>query len=448
MERKVQRNGGVTMENLLEECVLYFKSNKAYKRILAKVKEKYVGIGTFGGTIKLENITEDEKKALTDLLGGKFFLKKSNIVKVNDIVEALKATKFEEVDFYEMLCLYFGEEILIKKDIKETKKLKRESFFHSLKNTVDTNVYNFVTEAFENKVSGSYSILNNKYNEDGQGEELLKELAHMNAISNKINGKSKLRIAILASEVTNNPHALDENTFLNKIVTYYLCNKSKAEFPKNAEEKNTLFYENNILKDDISNNTLVAGVFAYTSQNYQLLECQGWNSLAEDYEPFALSLVNLAKIDVLKPLNNNVIIVENPTVFMKFHESLLNHHNRFTLICSNGQINLSTFVILDMLSKNECMLCYSGDYDPEGLLIADKLLQRYKDKIKPIFYSGDIYLTAISDEMIDDRRLKQLDKIKDERLKSIAECMIKEKRSAYQEKLNLDLENILGEVYS
>ena len=159
MERKVQRNGGVTMGNLLEECVLYFKSNKAYKRILAKVKEKYVSIGTFGGTIKLENITEDEKKALTDLLGGKFFLKKSNIVKINDIVEALKATKFEEIDFYEMLCLYFGEEILIKKDIKETNRLKRETFFDILKNTVDTNVYEFVIEAFENKVSGSYSLL-------------------------------------------------------------------------------------------------------------------------------------------------------------------------------------------------------------------------------------------------------------------------------------------------
>ena len=448
MERKVQRNGGVAMESLLEECVLYFKSNKAYKRILSKVKEKYVSIGTFGGTIKLENITEDEKKALTDLLGGKFFLKRSDTVKVNDIVEALKVTKFEKVDFYEMLCLYFGENILIKKDIKEIHRLKRENFFRRLKNTVNTDVYNFVAEAFENKVSGCYSLLNNRYNEDGQGEGLLKELAYMNDISNKIREKSKLRIAILASEVTNNPHSLDENTFLNKILTYYLCNKSKAKYPRNAEEKNTLFYENNILKDDIFNNTLVAGVFAYVLKNHELWECKGWNSLAEDYEPFALSLVNLAKIDVLKPLNNSVIIAENPTVFMKFYESLLNHHTKFTLICSNGQINLSTLVILDMLSKNECMLYYSGDYDPEGLLIADKLLQRYKDKIKPIFYSEDIYLSAVSDEKIDDRRLKQLDKVKDNRLKSIAECMIKEKRSAYQEKLNLDLGNILREIGS
>lgn len=88
------------------------------------------------------------------------------------------------------------------------------------------------------------------------------------------------------------------------------------------------------------------------------------------------------------------------------------------------------------------MLYYSGDYDPEGLLIADKLLERYKNKIEPIFYSVDIYKLIISNEKIDDKRLKQLERIKDSRLIPIAECMKKEKRAAYQEGLKLDNNNI------
>lgn len=447
MEWKVQRNGGLDlMERLLEECTAYFKNNKAYKRILTKIKEKYINLGTFGGTIKLDNMTEDEKKALVDLLGQKYFLNKSNVIKVNDIVNSLKYTKFEEVDFYDMLCFYFGEKIVIKKDIKEINRLNKEKFFGNLKSRVNEDIYNFVLSAFNNKVSGCYSLLNNKYNEDGLGKELLKELIYLSHINDKVEEKLKVRIAMLASGATNNPHALDENTFLNKILTYYLCEKVKIRFPKNAEEKNTLFYENNILKDDVSNNTLVAGIFAYKIDNHNLTPCRGWNILAEDYEPFVLSLMNLYKIDELKPFNSKVIIVENPTVFMKVHEKLLNYHTKFTLLCSYGQINLSTLVILDMLSKNECMLYYSGDYDPEGLLIADKLLQRYKNKIKPIFYSEDIYLSIISDEKIDDRRLKQLDKIKDNGLMHIANCITKEKRSAYQEGLNLSLDNILKEI--
>lgn len=427
------------MDKLLEECVSYFKSNKAYKRIFVKIKEKYVSIGTFSGTIKLENITEDEKKALIDLLGQKFYLNKSHTIKVNDIVEALKQTKFEGVDFYEMLCLYFGDKILINKDIKEINRLTKDNFFNNLENSVDEKVYSFIRDEFKNKISGCYNLLINKYNEDSTGEKLLKELIYLSEIINKINSSSKSRIAILASEVTSNPHALDENTFLNKILTYYLCERSNTKFPKKAEEKNTLLYENNILKDDISNNTLVAGIFAYSSQDDNLAACQGWNSLALEYEPIVLSLVNLNKISALIPMNKKVIIVENPTVFMKIHEILSCNVDKFTLLCTNGQINLSSLMILDMLSKNDCMLYYSGDYDPEGLLIADKLLQRYKDRIEPLFYSEAIYEAIISNEKIDERRLKQLDRIIDNRLIPIAEAMRREKKAAYQEMLNFDL---------
>lgn len=430
------------MDDLLEDCVSYFKSNKAYKRILGKIKEKYISIGTFGGTFKLENITEDEKKALIDLLGQKFYLNKTHTIKVNDIVESLKCTKFEDVDFYEMLCMYFGEKILINKDIKEINRLKKDNFFRNLRDCVDDNIYNFIVDSFKDKVSGCYNLLNNKYNEDGTGERLLKELIHLSDINSKLICNSKLRIAVLASVVTGNPHALDENMFLNKILTYYLCRKSKIKYPKNAEEKNSLFYENNILKDDISNNTLAAGIFLYTLQDNELVECEGWNRLAEGYEPIVLSLVNLNKVNALIPMNSNVIIVENPTAFMKLHDILSNNDNKCSLICSNGQINLSTLFILDMLNINDCMLYYSGDYDPEGLLIADKLLERYKNKIEPIFYSVDIYKSVISNEKIDDRRLKQLDRIKDSRLIPIAECIKKEKRAAYQEGFNLDINSI------
>ncbi|MGB4438349.1 MAG: TIGR02679 domain-containing protein [Sedimentibacter sp.] len=420
---------------LLAECVSYFKSNKAYKRIFSKVKEKYISIGTFGGTIKLDNITDEEKSALINLLGQKVYLNKSNIIKVNDLAESFRDTKFEDVDFYDFLCLYFGEQIRIKRDLKEDDRIKREIFFEKLKNCTDENIYNFVVDIFSSKSSGSYNLISGKFNNDGVGDILLEELIYLNRIISKTEGESKIRLAILASETTNNPHALDETTFLNKILTYYLCKKSGAKIPANAEEKNALLYENNILKDDLSNNTLVAGVYAYSYDGNILNGHEGWNSLSDRYEPFAMSLVNLNKLHILKPLNKKVIILENPTVFMKYYELLSKENTKFTLICSNGQINLSTLMILDMLSKNDCKFYYSGDFDPEGLLIADKLLERYKDKIEPLFYNADNYYSALSNETVSDKRLKQLDKIKDARLKVIAECIRKEKRTAYQESL-------------
>lgn len=425
-------------DRLLIECVQYFKANKAYKRVFNEIRNKYVSIGTFGGTIKLENITKEEKLALTDLLGQKFYLKSSGTIKVNDIIESLKSTKFEGVDFYDMLCLYFNEKIVVKKDIKENNRIKKERFLEKLERAVDENIHVFIQDIFSHKRNGSYNLVINKFNEDGVGESLLRELNYLNDIVHKLQSNTKIRLAILASEMTNNPHALDENTFLNRILTYYLCNKSGIKIPTNAEEKNKLLYEYNILKDDISNNTLVAGVYAYLHDNGTLKEHEGWKNLADTFEPFALSLVNLNNLAALRPMNEKVIILENPTVFMKFYELISKEDIKCTLICSNGQINISTLMILDMLNKNDCKFYYSGDFDPEGLLIADKLLERYKDKIFPLFYTEEYYLSILSDESISEKRLKQLDKIKNPELKVLSERIKKEKRAAYQESLDLN----------
>ena len=44
----------------------------------------------------------------------------------------------------------------------------------------------------------------------------------------------------------------------------------------------------------------------------------------------------------------------------------------------NGQLRFSAFVLLDQLSRTSDLF-YSGDHDPEGLLIAQKLKLRYKE---------------------------------------------------------------------
>lgn len=434
------------MENLLKECVAYFKENSSYKRIFLKLKERYISMGYFGGTIKIENITEKEKEAMENLLGHKFSLKNGNTIKVKDVVNSLKNTKFEKIDFYDILTLYFGEEIQAKKNIDESKKMQKNKFFTLLESSVNYEIYNFVSETFKGKIRGIYDLLNNKYNEDGIGNKLLKELVFLDVIITKINSQLKFRIAILASEVTGNPHNLDENTFLNKLLTYYLCYNNKCEIPKNAEEKNALLYENNILKDDISNNTLVAGVLTFKKEEENLISLNGWNTLALEYEPYFISLKNLSKIDFLESLNGKVVIVENPTVFMKIHSIVEDYGMKITLICSNGQVKLSTLVILDMLSKSNCSFYYSGDYDPEGLLIADKLIKRYKDIIKPIFYSPDIYIDILSNEEINDRRLKQLYKIENDELKDIREIMLSKKKAAYQENLEITIDNIIKAI--
>ena len=83
---------------------------------------------------------------------------------------------------------------------------------------------------------------------------------------------------------------------------------------------------------------------------------------------------------------------------------------------------------------------YSGDHDPEGLLIAQKLRLRYKERLTLWNYSRNFYEQNLSDVTLNERRLKQLDQIFIEELQEIKEDMKYQKKAAYQESM---LENYI-----
>ncbi|WDU82065.1 hypothetical protein [Caloramator sp. Dgby_cultured_2] len=64
------------MERTKQECLKYFKSNKGYKRLFEKIREKYRMLGYLGGSIKLDNLTPEEQDALSGFLKGIFTVKK------------------------------------------------------------------------------------------------------------------------------------------------------------------------------------------------------------------------------------------------------------------------------------------------------------------------------------------------------------------------------------
>ena len=94
----------------------------------------------------------------------------------------------------------------------------------------------------------------------------------------------------------------------------------------------------------------------------------------------------------------------------------------------NGQPKLAALVALELFAASGTKVYYSGDFDPEGLWIAQRLAY---------FYPGNFEFLnmekCISDEPISDVRLKQLERITDERLLGAVQMMRREKKSGYQE---------------
>ena len=89
-------------------------------------------------------------------------------------------------------------------------------------------------------------------------------------------------------------------------------------------------------------------------------------------------------------------------------------------------------MILDKI-YNLKKIYYAGDFDPEGIDIAYKIKEIYKDKVEFLFYTEDIYMDIKSEETINDRRLKIIKNMQCDQLDSLINAILKNKKAAYQE---------------
>ena len=104
-------------------------------------------------------------------------------------------------------------------------------------------------------------------------------------------------------------------------------------------------------------------------------------------------------------------------------------------MCMNGQPRLAGPMVLDLLAKSDTIFYYSGDLDPEGLMIAQKLAKYYKGEFHFRYMSAVDYEECRSEEKISAKRLKMLEKITDERLKPAVEQIRKYGTAGYQENI-------------
>ena len=138
------------------------------------------------------------------------------------------------------------------------------------------------------------------------------------------------------------------------------------------------------------------------------------------------SIIDQNHNKVNKNLENIFDISHNPFFVKKYPDC--------AAICGNGQPRLATLLLLDFLKENHSFY-YHGDFDPEGLLIAQKLKVRYGERLKLWKYEADLYETYLSEVELSDRRMKKLEQVSVQELQEIREAMYKKRRSAYQESM-------------
>lgn len=429
------------MEFKSKQLAEYFKSNLGYTRLLKGIKYKYIHLGEIKGNVTINNPNELERQALSGLMKKDYSKNKAISINLKMLTKRLEDTKFQGANLKDTINEYFKEEIKTKKESNNSYEKEIKKFFETILNeNTNTKIYKYLQEIIVSK-NETYNKLKKYYNKDK--EELKKALLNVcKGINNLPN--EKIRIPVFASDITGNPHRFDRGTMSGKIFIMMLCYIEDIKIPRNAEELLEVYYNHNLLIDDASNMVLCKNITGYKKeeimykQNYtKFIKHKGLEWFSKYNEPIYLNLYNLSNIAFLEENHkyDKVVVMENPAVFMEVAEKTKNKD--FPIVCTYGQVKLSGLILLDMLVKQKYKIYYSGDIDPEGIQIADKLKSRYNDNLYFLGFDINTYRNNLSNMKISNTRLKKLQKIKSKDLKAICEEVNFIKQASYEEK-NID----------
>ena len=457
-------------ERLKKECLQYFRQRPVFGRLLRGFREKYHSYGKFAGTVILKNLKETERDDLEGFLLRNYHGKNSASVSAERFERALEESRFAGISGKDVLELYFQEPVQGKKEQRQQEELQWENLLSRVKseNTEAGSLgAQWISEMqMQGGAAEEFSVyLKKRYRESGKGfaeaERLLRlgmrildglPAGKMAAwaserrnrekkIENTAEGKGIRYLAVFAAEITGNPHAFDDGTkdgkYLELLVRWYVRHlklesessglEKWAEFP--AYRKQRLYLRAGILRDDVSNYALAAGVRA---EDRERKLHAGMEGFFEEGEPVQIPLSVIAEWKSAFCPENRMYIVENPSVYAVLCGKW---NRRCGLMCMNGQPRFSSLLLLDLLAESGTEVWYAGDIDPEGLLIAQRLKRYYRGKFHLWHMAAEDYKICISGEELSQRRIRMLDRVDEPELRDTAELVKRKGKAGYQENM-------------
>lgn len=418
----------------MEECLCYFKKRPVFHKLFLKIRDKYQGLGHLGGSVLLTGLSPEEKTELGGFFQKDFQRNRSVTISYETMKKALLESRFSELCWEDILTCYFGTQLMSKKEEREKKERELAEFLQKLKNRYDgfmtgnaEHSWDWVLSLFQKTGVCHQSVLK-RYKENKEDlvfimDQVLLAGKNLPVYKNRVE-----TMAVFSAKITGNPHFFDEGTLEEKLLSSYLDFFFRGEEDQElsrTEQKGKQLYQAGIMKDDLSNFVLVYNLHG-RKKDGQLHE--GLEGFAKEKEPVQLTLMTLGDLRDVWAETDKVYVVENPSVF----SYLCKKYPDGSFLCGNGQIRLAVWVLMDFLCSHH-EFCYGGDFDPEGLLIAQKLKVRYRDKLSFWGYEERYFEKYLSDVVISEKRLKKLDKVWIEELQEVKTMLRKKKRAVYQE---------------
>jgi uncharacterized protein (TIGR02679 family) len=239
------------------------------------------------------------------------------------------------------------------------------------------------------------------------------------------------RLPFFSQRTTGNPHYFDNNEVAGKLLLHCmyveqaLQGNTGAVMPRSVEEINDLLAEYGIIRDDLWNFVTCQGLLASNQATIHPV----WQAAIQTQTVMNIPMKELTKVDRIWPAKGKEVwIVENSSVC----STIMDEVPSAPIICTHGQLRMASWKLLDLLIQSGCTLYYSGDLDPDGLVIAERLKKRYNEQV--VFWRMDreAYEISLSNEDISNR-LSKLDSISSPEWSELINLMRDVKMAGYQE---------------
>ena len=407
----------------VEEAVMYFTQRPVYEKLFQLFRKKYESLGKVSGTVKIEHFTNEDLDVLSGFLKcSVHHLQEKPTVSLRLFERRLHETRFQVTDVHELLEMYFKEPILSKHQLRMGEQERRKKTFEQWKiRYPDLSDWLSLLEAKNEKHRWILKQL------DEDEEETILGTLHR-AILEK--PPELERISVYAQRIAGDPHAFDGSTALGRCLIHYLYHSSdqQEDFPISSEAINTLLLTFGILRDDISNFISIANIQA----TYEGAIHPVFAAASQQQSVLNVPLREILRLDACYLSHGkDVYVVENSGVF----SAILDDVPTMNLICTHGQIRIAGWKMLDMLAGSGCRIHYSGDFDPEGLQMAQRILERYPKQAVLWRMSLTDYVLSTPSVQLNQERLSKLNSIQHVRLIDLAKQIRDKKLAGYQEGL-------------
>ncbi|WP_239712527.1 TIGR02679 domain-containing protein [Paenibacillus sp. 19GGS1-52] len=389
------------------QLIEIFRRSGGFSRFFDLYRKKFESYGAFG-TIKMLP-TKEEEKALRGFLGVRY---KGPRFPATDFEKAVIEAGYS-ISLFELLELYYGRQLLTKREQKDLKVLAWENLFVSIEqdfiiqfNISDSEqkcfsqkTFNWFERLKEGEVKG-HRILSIAFDRDANvGSELftcISALWHLLMRKDEMFkacgiSTGKIRLPMFAAYVTEDSHAFDKTNVIGRLLLNAL---------------NDISSQSLMLGENVDSHLTVIPDYLLERQiyrNFDILD-DDLSSISHVFVPHLVigispRTLNLREFEEMKqlPKYSSMYIIENPPVISYLVDETIHflNLNKLTLeqlpsdfpalLCTIGQARTASKVFIEKCLKANpnCVIYYSGDLDVPGI----QMMNNMKEQFSAEFYA-------------------------------------------------------------